>query len=377
MTKCVVCGESDDLTRTCNYCGKKVCTTHTLPEKHNCSSVRSANDAGKHFENAFDATLGDASSSSDGSPDSMDKGSVRTYGTAEAVENLDSSPPVETKSDSNNDVEKELAEIKWQQRLGSSLAAVIVPVVMVWQWTTSMLSVRLLAVCLIGVATVGQLGVVGVPGFPVDTSPAESIFEDTGGAVTNATDETTRPSAGETTRASTESSTDSGGSNLFGDDLNRTRIEYLIHERINDRRQEHGLQPLAFDTDLREIARYHSRDMAEKQYFDHTAPDGETMEDRYAKYDYSCRVSVSGNRYATGAENIAYTYAFEDVLLDDGGTVYLTNETELARFFVAQWMNSTGHRKNILRDYWKNEGIGVSITDSEGETKVYATQSFC
>ena len=37
-------------------------------------------------------------------------------------------------------------------------------------------------------------------------------------------------------------------------------------------------------------------------------------------------------------------------------------------------MNSSGHRSNILADAWRNEGIGIYVTD---EGKVYATQNFC
>lgn len=40
-------------------------------------------------------------------------------------------------------------------------------------------------------------------------------------------------------------------------------------------------------------------------------------------------------------------------------------------------MNSTGHRKNILRDYWQNEGIGVYFVEIDGKARVYATQNFC
>jgi len=170
---------------------------------------------------------------------------------------------------------------------------------------------------------------------------------------------------------------DDGDSGLFGDDLNRTKIEYLVHEGINDRRRDRGLQPLDFDTELRTIARYHSRDMGDQRYFAHTAPDGETMEDRYEEYDYSCKLSMDGNQYATGAENIAYTYAHEDVIRENGERVYYSNVKELARGLVNQWMNSTGHRKNILREYWQNEGIGVYVIDIDGETRVYATQNFC
>jgi uncharacterized protein YkwD len=40
-------------------------------------------------------------------------------------------------------------------------------------------------------------------------------------------------------------------------------------------------------------------------------------------------------------------------------------------------MNSTGHRENILKSHWENEGIGIYIIEIDGKTRVYATQNFC
>lgn len=50
----------------------------------------------------------------------------------------------------------------------------------------------------------------------------------------------------------------------------------------------------------------------------------------------------------------------------------------LATGIVDSWMNSTGHRENILRPYWNGEGIGIEIVETgDGMTKVWATQNFC
>ncbi|WP_415380449.1 CAP domain-containing protein [Halosimplex sp. TS25] len=160
-------------------------------------------------------------------------------------------------------------------------------------------------------------------------------------------------------------------------ELNRTKIEYRVHQYINKERRQRSLSILQFDTDLREIARYHSRDMAVSGYFSHTAPGGETMGDRYEKFGYSCRVDTGGNRYATGAENIAYTYAYTTIQGEDGYKSFDGNETKIAKGLVTQWMNSKGHRENILTSYWDDEGIGVYVREVEGKTRVYATQNFC
>lgn len=170
---------------------------------------------------------------------------------------------------------------------------------------------------------------------------------------------------------------DAGGTDDTGDtplsELDRSRVERLVHEHVNERRAEHGLGALEFDTALREIARYHSEDMAENDYFSHTSPDGETRSDRYDRFGYDCRADTGDGTYYTGGENIAYTYYDTRVRTSDGVVRYTTAD-ELARGLVRGWMNSQGHRENILTEAWDHEGIGVAIT-SDG--KVYATQNFC
>lgn len=211
-------------------------------------------------------------------------------------------------------------------------------------------SLRFWAILFVSIASVGQLGLAPIPGMPVSQQQARTAIDDAGSWADNAT-----------TR----------------EDLNETQIEAFIHEDINDRRQAQGLQPLNHDPGLREIARYHSRDMVERNYYAHDGPAGETMGDRYDKFGYSCRVATSGNQYMAGAENIAYTYAYIDVEGPNGKTVHHDSEQDIARGLVNQWMNSTGHRENILKPYWNNEGIGINITKIDGETRIYATQNFC
>lgn len=161
----------------------------------------------------------------------------------------------------------------------------------------------------------------------------------------------------------TEPSPEAAATTAGGSD--RARLERLIHERINGVRESEGLPTLAVDPELREIARYHSRDMAERGYFAHTAPDGETMRDRYDRFGYECRVSTGDGRYAIGAENI---YRQSASTPDDPAGV--------ARSVVAGWMDSPPHRENILREYWQHEGIGVAVVE-DGTTQVFVTQNFC
>ncbi|HET7324732.1 MAG TPA: CAP domain-containing protein, partial [Halococcus sp.] len=158
--------------------------------------------------------------------------------------------------------------------------------------------------------------------------------------------------------------------------LNGTHLEYLVHREVNEERREHGQSILEFDTDLRAVARYHSADMAHQNYFAHTGPNGETLTDRYRKFGYRCRVQVRTFRYATGGENILYTYYDAPVRMGNK-TVHYDTPKELARGVVNGWMNSTPHRKNLLKPYWEHEAIGIYIEEVNGQTRVYATQDFC
>lgn len=138
------------------------------------------------------------------------------------------------------------------------------------------------------------------------------------------------------------------------DELNRERIEQLVHENVNEERLSRGLSRIEHDQELVEIARYHSRDMAESGYFSHTSPAGMDFEDRYGRFGYDCQVPMGGTSYAIGGENILYTY-YETRINTEGGTAYYSSEEELAAGIVSQWMNSPGHRRVCPRD-WRPAG---------------------
>ncbi len=151
-------------------------------------------------------------------------------------------------------------------------------------------------------------------------------------------------------------------------------LEKQIHALINEERKKQGLSPLARDTALSRIARKHSRDMAKRSYFDHISPEGRDFAYRYSQEGYRCSVPVGATVYM-GAENIAQNNLYDSVTTVNGEAFYNWNSlTKIAETTVRGWMNSPGHRKNILTPYWRNEGIGVVIAPDD---KVYITQNFC
>jgi uncharacterized protein YkwD len=106
--------------------------------------------------------------------------------------------------------------------------------------------------------------------------------------------------------------------------------EELAVKLTNSRRAQHGCSALHIDSHLRTAARGHSKDMRVRHYFEHNSPDGKTPWDRIKAAGYS----------QPGAENIAMGYA-------------------TAQAVVSGWMNSPGHRANILNCNLKAIGIGV------------------
>ncbi|MDX6739792.1 CAP domain-containing protein [Actinocorallia sp. A-T 12471] len=107
----------------------------------------------------------------------------------------------------------------------------------------------------------------------------------------------------------------------------------------NKARAKAGCKPLKANAKLARAARKHSKDMVVKNYFSHTSKDGRSPWDR---------IKAEGYKYP-GAENIAAGYP-------------------TAAAVVKGWMNSKGHRANILN--CKLKALGV------GHHKKYWTQDF-
>lgn len=113
----------------------------------------------------------------------------------------------------------------------------------------------------------------------------------------------------------------------------------------NAQRRSAGCQPLSVDDTLTAVAQAHSADMARRGFFDHVNPDGRSPFDR---------MTAAGYRYRMAAENIAAGYRSPQQVVDG-------------------WMNSPGHRRNILNCGLTEIGIGYATGGGYG---VYWTQDF-
>jgi uncharacterized protein YkwD len=113
---------------------------------------------------------------------------------------------------------------------------------------------------------------------------------------------------------------------------------YASHNQI---RAANGVGSLALDGTLVAVARQRAQDMAAKNYFAHTSPTGETAFSILDGYGYV---------YAIAGENIARNN-------------YPTSQT--VQVAMDGFMNSPGHRANILESRFTKVGIGV-VSDGNG-----------
>lgn len=112
-----------------------------------------------------------------------------------------------------------------------------------------------------------------------------------------------------------------------------SNYENRVIELVNDVRKDHGLKPLSYNTSLRNAARRHSRDMACNNFLSHTGSDGSSPGDR---------IISAGYNYSWYAENIAAS----------------SSSSFTPQQAVNLWMNSQGHKDNILSDKAKHVGVG-------------------
>jgi uncharacterized protein YkwD len=132
-------------------------------------------------------------------------------------------------------------------------------------------------------------------------------------------------------------------------------VEKEILTYVNQARSQQGLKPLSWEENMRPIARYKSNNMLQYNYFEHNTPslNNASPMDLATKY-----FKYNTNGYG---ENIFYSMGYAEA-------------TTTAKYLVDQWMNSPGHRANILNANWTKMSAGV-VFSSQGNY-VYATQHF-
>ena len=158
--------------------------------------------------------------------------------------------------------------------------------------------------------------------------------------------------------------------------IDKSELELQVHELTNQYRIQNGLDSLLFDEELSKVARSHSKDMAKRDYFSHQTPEGADPTDRADTQGYKCQKIIGNLIYSGIGENILQNNLYDTVWYTAGlPTSYEWNtQDEIAQSTVDGWINSTGHRENLLTETFDREGIGVEIS---ADDKVYITQNFC
>lgn len=134
------------------------------------------------------------------------------------------------------------------------------------------------------------------------------------------------------------------------------QLERLIWQKTNEERKQRNLAKVDWEEGLAQTARYHSNDMGENDFFDHQNLDNVGPSYRCAK--------IHRRYIGLVGENIfKMTKSSED-------------SAQMAEQIMREWMNSTGHRENILNKMYNTLGIGCVEIIKDNRPWIFATQVF-
>ena len=129
--------------------------------------------------------------------------------------------------------------------------------------------------------------------------------------------------------------------------LHLSRAERTLLTAINSARAAAGVPPLRASVSLTTAAAWQSQVLAQAGYIDHTSPDGSTLLDRLTRARW---------HGTTAGEDLAVAPTPSDA--------------------VAMWMQSPGHRENMLRPSFHTVGLGLARGVWSGREAVYVTADF-
>ncbi|RLP98052.1 CAP domain-containing protein, partial [Micromonospora sp. CV4] len=162
---------------------------------------------------------------------------------------------------------------------------------------------------------------------------------------TPASSRTTAASRRSTPRTSAPSATNgtgSGGSGSGGGTVSAQAREVV--DLVNAERAKAGCKALSIDDKLMTAAQRHSQDQADHQNMSHTGSDGSNAGARLDRVGYAWR---------TYGENVAWNQKNPAAVMD-------------------AWMNSSGHRANILNCAFTEIGVGIANSNGPYWTQVFA-----
>lgn len=126
------------------------------------------------------------------------------------------------------------------------------------------------------------------------------------------------------------------------------QLELVAFTMVNNYRMDNGVAELKWAEDMADVARRHGQDMVNRDFFDHTNPDG---------VDVAGRLGLLGIEWIALGENIART---------------TENTEEPAKAALNVWKESSGHEANMVNATFEESGVGCAI----GDNYIYFTQVF-
>jgi uncharacterized protein YkwD len=144
----------------------------------------------------------------------------------------------------------------------------------------------------------------------------------------------------------------------LGINYTEAEVEELIIVLVNAERQQHALTTLSEDALLTSLAREHSTSMVENGFFGHERYPGERP------------LSYNMSPGTMRGENLAKIPTRQYI-----PGPYLSLQ-EVCEWAVSGWMDSDGHRENILEPRYNKTGVGVSFSDEGDFIYLYITQIF-
>lgn len=384
MRECDKCGQ-EDLLNSCNHCGSSFCRGHILPENHNCPALRQVdigdgdsltigdvqNDSGDETQSTG-RSPGSSEREFESSPDVAPDGSVVDDDRDDQDDNGDDDDGLLHRAIAGGAASREFRgtcphcdqyirrrrgqritrcrECGWRPGLPVLRYLTHYPAwghykrrSISFLWT----SLKLVPVLIVLAGIIGATVGTGVPW--IDNRAGE-MRDDIESAVGDAPDDA-----------------EAGFENITGTQpISNGSIEREIYNRTNTARAEQltGEASLERDEYLDTLARQHSRRMLKTGAVDH---DGFDNRSNHAQKRCGISDGVS--------ENVHSTETYVDMKIYGTDETVFTDDAEaVGQVLVRGWLNSDGHRENLLGRAYTKIGVGVA-TSEDGE--VYATQIFC
>lgn len=161
--------------------------------------------------------------------------------------------------------------------------------------------------------------------------------------------------------------------------LDVTEIEKWAIHYTNEERKAANRKELGHDPAISDIARAHSADMADNG-LSHVLH-GKHGTDRALEAGYNCRAYRPDGSYSYGlGENIAEYPRVKKHHGSGWPIEFFSDSRELARGLIESWMDSPGHRANLLDSGHQRIGVGIAIDEEQKgnwmHEIIYATQNF-